>query len=97
TLRCWKEGDSVKASVEDTGCGIKEDDLGKIFEPFFTTKPVGEGTGLGLYVAYRIVTRHRGAIDVESKEGKGTAFKLTFPASPEAGRFAAAGKQNTTA
>ncbi len=88
TLRCWKEGGSVKASVEDTGRGIKEEDLGKIFDPFFTTKPVGEGTGLGLYVAYRIVTRHRGMIDVESKEGKGTAFTLTFPASQEAGRSA---------
>lgn len=92
TLRCWKEGGSVKASVADTGCGIKEEDLGKVFDPFFTTKQAGEGTGLGLYVAYRIVTRHRGAIDVESKEGKGTAFKLTFPASSEAGRPAVSGK-----
>lgn len=92
TLRCWKEGDYVKASVEDTGCGIKDEDLGNIFDPFFTTKPVGEGTGLGLYVAYRIIIRHRGVIDVDSKEGKGTAFKLTFPASPEAGRSAVSGK-----
>ena len=92
TLRCWKEDDSVKASVEDTGCGIKEADLGNIFDPFFTTKPVGEGTGLGLYVAYGIVTRHRGVIDVESKEGKGTAFTLKFPASADADISAVVGK-----
>ncbi|MEK7773214.1 MAG: ATP-binding protein [Deltaproteobacteria bacterium] len=91
TLKCLKEGDLVKASVEDTGCGIKEEDLGKIFDPFFTTKPVGKGTGLGLYVVYRIVTRHGGAIDVESKTGKGTVFTLKFPASADAGDSAASG------
>ncbi|MBI5810767.1 MAG: PAS domain S-box protein [Deltaproteobacteria bacterium] len=79
TLRCVKQGGVVVASVADNGCGIPQEHLSKIYDPFFTTKPVGKGTGLGLYVVYRIVTKHRGSIDVESRVGGGTTFTLRFP------------------
>ncbi len=65
--------------VEDNGPGIPETVLKKIFQPFFTTKE--EGTGLGLSIASRIIEEHRGRLDVRSKEGKGTAFIITIPAS----------------
>lgn len=79
TLRCRQEEGFVKAWVEDTGSGIPEENLTQIFDPFFTTKPVGMGTGLGLYVVYRIVMKYRGTIDVESRVGHGTRFTLRFP------------------
>ena len=69
----------VAVEVTDTGCGIKPQHLDKIFEPFFTTKPVGKGTGLGLSVTYGIVQQHGGTLEVDSAEGKGTTFTITFP------------------
>ena len=69
----------VAIEVTDTGCGIKPQHLDKIFEPFFTTKAVGKGTGLGLSVTYGIVQQHGGTLEVESAEGKGTTFTITFP------------------
>jgi two-component system NtrC family sensor kinase len=70
----------IRLSVSDAGSGIPEDIIGKVFDPFFTTKPVGEGTGLGLTIAHRIVQEHGGAIDVESEPGKGTTFIIKLPA-----------------
>jgi signal transduction histidine kinase len=70
---------SVEIKVNDTGMGIPQKYLNKIFDPFFTTKKVGEGTGLGLNIVYRIVTKYEGTIDVESKEGVGTTFTVKFP------------------
>ncbi len=70
----------VCVEVSDTGCGIPSEVLPRIFEPFFTTKPVGVGTGLGLAVCHRIVTRLGGTIDVESREGEGTTFRVRLPA-----------------
>lgn len=66
--------------VADTGRGIEEENIDKIFEPFFTTKPSGEGTGLGLSVSYSIVSEHGGYIEVDSKVGKGSIFKIWLPA-----------------
>jgi PAS domain S-box-containing protein len=65
--------------VRDTGRGIAPEHLGKIFEPFFTTKDVGTGTGLGLHVAYKIVTAHRGRIEIKSVPGQGTEFTVRVP------------------
>ncbi len=65
--------------VTDNGPGVSMEVRARIFEPFFTTKPVGEGTGLGLWIAYSIVREHEGAIDCESLPEGGTRFILRFP------------------
>lgn len=69
----------VRFDVRDTGVGIKSEALQHIFEPFFTTKEVGRGTGLGLAVAYSIVKRHGGRIEVSSEEGSGSVFTVFLP------------------
>jgi signal transduction histidine kinase len=71
--------DAVCVSISDTGAGIPEAELSRIFEPFFTTKAAGEGNGLGLMIAKRIVTEHGGEIGVESRVGEGTEFRIVFP------------------
>jgi len=71
--------DSVEVKVTDSGMGIPQKYLNKIFDAFFTTKNPGEGTGLGLNIVYRIVTKYEGTIDVESKENIGTTFTIKFP------------------
>jgi two-component system NtrC family sensor kinase len=71
---------SVKMLISDTGKGIEEKDLPHIFEPFFTTKEPGQGTGLGLPIAYGIIRKHNGSIDAESEPGKGTTFIVSLPA-----------------
>lgn len=70
---------AVEIEFTDTGEGIPEENLTKIFEPFFTTREPGKGTGLGLYMIYRILQDHRGRIDVKSEVGKGTTFTITLP------------------
>jgi signal transduction histidine kinase len=65
--------------VCDEGDGIPPEQREAIFDPFFTTKPVGEGTGLGLSVAHRIVEEHGGWIEVESEPGRGSRFGLWLP------------------
>jgi signal transduction histidine kinase len=79
SIRTWAEGDDVLISISDTGCGIPSDHLSRIFDPFFTTKEVGKGTGLGLNVAYNVVSKHKGTISVESTPGKGTCFTVRLP------------------
>ena len=69
----------VEIKISDTGPGIPKEDLSKIFDPFFTTKGVGKGTGLGLNIAYNIIKKHKGTIDVESTVGKGTTFTIRIP------------------
>lgn len=71
--------DLVEVKVIDHGMGIPPKYLSRIFDPFFTTKKLGEGTGLGLNIVYRIVTKYEGTIDVESKEQVGTTFTIKFP------------------
>lgn len=66
-------------SVEDTGCGISKENLTKLFRPFFTTKDIGVGTGLGLATAYRTVQSWNGSIEVDSKVGLGSAFRIRLP------------------
>lgn len=75
-----KKSKRVEISIRDNGMGIPEDLKGKIFQPFFTTKPSGQGTGLGLSLAFDIVTKgHGGTFEVESTEGAGTVFLITIP------------------
>jgi len=69
----------VEITIGDTGSGIDKEYLSRIFDPFFTTKDVGKGTGLGLNVAYNIIKKHNGTIDVKSQVGKGTVFKIRIP------------------
>jgi len=73
------QADTVWLEVEDDGCGIAKEHLGRIFDPFFTTKPVGQGTGLGLSLSYGIIQKHDGRIDVRSEPGRGTCFRVTLP------------------
>ncbi len=81
TLRTGRDGDRVFVDVCDTGPGVPEELRQKVFEPFFTTKPVGEGTGLGLDISYRIVVnRHGGDLSLESKPGD-TRFRVRLPIS----------------
>jgi GAF domain-containing protein len=79
TLRTGTSDGQVRVEVRDTGTGIPEHIREKIFDPFFTTKGP-KGTGLGLSMAYGILQRHNGRITVESEEGRGTIFRLLFPA-----------------
>jgi two-component system sensor histidine kinase PilS (NtrC family) len=72
-----RSGDIVEVAVQDTGVGIRKEDLNKIFFPFFTTKQ--DGSGLGLATAQRIVDQHGGWIRVDSEEGKGTRFAVCLP------------------
>ncbi|MBI4418519.1 MAG: HAMP domain-containing protein [Ignavibacteriales bacterium] len=72
---------TIEVIVQDSGSGIRDEDLPHIFEPFFTTKENGKGTGLGLAVAFGIMQRHGGSINVQSEVGRGTIFTLRFPAS----------------
>jgi len=70
----------VLIAIKDNGTGMTEEVKAKIFQPFFTTKPTGQGTGLGLSLAYDIITKgHGGTIEVESKEGEGTTFTIQIP------------------
>jgi signal transduction histidine kinase len=73
------QGEYLCLSVADQGVGIPPEILPRIFEPFFTTKGVGEGTGLGLSVAYGIVREHGGWIDVQSAARQGSRFSIHLP------------------
>jgi signal transduction histidine kinase len=79
TIRTGVENDNIWIEVSDTGKGMEPEILDKIFDPFFTTKPVGKGTGLGLSVSYSIIKKHRGEIQVNSKVGMGSTFRVVLP------------------
>ena len=84
-LRTGRGEKTVWVEIEDSGEGIRAEHLARIFEPFFTTKPVGKGTGLGLSLAYGIVQRHGGLLEVQSEVGCGTRFRMTLPVQREGG------------
>lgn len=71
---------TVIVKIEDTGCGIPAEDLGRIFDPYFTTKDAGGGTGLGLSISYSIISEYGGQIDVQSEVDRGSLFTITLPA-----------------
>jgi len=72
--------EEAKILVRDNGCGISKENISRVFEPFFTTKEADQGTGMGLYVSWGIITGLGGLISVESEVNKGTAFTITLPA-----------------
>ena len=73
------ENGFIEITVEDTGPGIPEANIGRIFDPFYTTKPVGKGTGLGLSICYGITKKMGGEIQVRSTVGLGTSFRVRIP------------------
>lgn len=79
TIRTGTRDDQVWIEIADTGKGIEPEQAGRIFDPFFTTKPVGSGMGLGLAVAYNIIKKHGGRIEVESQLGQGSTFRVWLP------------------
>jgi signal transduction histidine kinase len=78
-VRTSVEGESVRVDIKDNGTGIPKHVLPRIFDPFFTTKKIGEGSGTGLSLAYRIIESHGGSIRVETDEGIGTTFSVLLP------------------
>lgn len=80
TIATEVEDSTVHVEVTDNGVGIPTEHLNKIFDPFFTTKATSRGTGLGLSVTYGIIREHSGSIEVDSVVGRGTTFRMDFPA-----------------
>lgn len=78
TITSEAVGDKVVVHFDDTGIGMTPEVKAKIFEPFFTTKDVGEGTGLGMSIVFKIVETHHAKMDIESESGKGTRITLTL-------------------
>ena len=80
-LRSWQvqDHDAVAVEINDDGPGIPEDALPRIFDPFFTTKSAGQGTGLGLTVAYAIIQEHGGRLSADSRPGEGASFFIELP------------------
>jgi signal transduction histidine kinase len=85
TLRTSHEKGQLKLDVQDTGYGIPPENMRKLFTPFFSTKKEVKGVGLGLAISYGIIQRHRGKIEVQSVEGKGTTFTVQLPVQQEKG------------
>ena len=80
TLRTAMENDeTVRIEIQDNGSGIPKDVLPKIFDPFFTTKPIGQGTGMGLSISFKIIQEHGGKLTVDTESGLGTVFTILLP------------------
>jgi signal transduction histidine kinase len=72
-------GKYVQMIIQDTGYGIRPENISRVFDPYFTTKEPGEGTGLGLSVTLGIIKKHLGSITVTSQKGHGTRFMVLLP------------------
>ncbi len=79
-IRCFQMEEQVEIHIRDFGPGLKEEDLHKVFDPFYSTKPVGEGTGLGLWISYEIIQDHKGQISVRNHKDGGAEFRVILPA-----------------
>ncbi len=80
SIRTFQEGDNIKISIVDNGCGMTEEIRKKLFDPFFTTKPIGQGTGMGLSISYQIIVeKHRGKLLCFSTFGNGSEFVIIIP------------------
>jgi len=75
----WEDKKFINVEIRDTGRGIKAEDIEKIADPFYTTKSPGEGTGLGLYLTYKIIQEHKGEISFDSEVGVGTIVSIRLP------------------
>jgi PAS domain S-box-containing protein len=80
TISSFSDGENVGVAISDNGTGIEPDRMDSIFESFYTTKEMGEGLGLGLPIIHGIVRDYNGTISVESRPGRGTSFRILFPA-----------------
>ncbi|SLM32076.1 putative Response regulator receiver sensor signal transduction histidine kinase [Desulfamplus magnetovallimortis] len=78
-ISAFKDGESLKLTVEDNGTGLDSETLNKIWDPFYTTKPVGEGTGLGLSISQGIIKNHGGTLTAENSRNGGALFSITLP------------------
>ena len=78
-IKSFHDNNNVYISIRDSGKGIAQEHLEKIFDPFFTTKPVGQGSGMGLSISYKIIEQHHGRIEVSSTPGEGTEFIIQLP------------------
>ncbi len=83
TITTIQKGDTIEVSFKDNGPGVEPDIRDKIFEPFYTTKKQGEGSGLGLDIVKKIVDKHNGNVELESKMGEGANFKIILPLGTE--------------
>jgi signal transduction histidine kinase len=81
-----RPNDVASVAIEDSGRGIPEEHLERIFDPFFTTKDPDQGTGLGLMISHRIVADHGGSIDVRSRVGDGSCFRVLLPVTGSRGQ-----------
>jgi signal transduction histidine kinase len=77
-INAHRNASKILIEVSDSGEGISQAKMSHIFDPFYTTKKPGEGTGLGLWLTYEIITNYDGEISVESEEGRGTSFTVSF-------------------
>lgn len=78
-IRALFTNNNARIEIEDNGSGMSEETKQKVFNPFFTTKPVGQGTGLGMSITYKVIKNHNGDITIETKQGIGTKFIITLP------------------
>lgn len=79
TVKTSSSNGNITVEISDNGPGIPKENIDKIFRPFYSSKGYGKGTGLGLSIVKRIITEHKGSIQVKSQPNKGTAFLITLP------------------
>lgn len=85
TISTSRKGQRVEVEFADRGPGMTQEQIAQAFEPFFTTKEPGAGTGLGLWICYQVVQRHKGTIRIASRTGEGTTVTIELPTEPEEG------------